>query len=126
MRPTFGKIGYSLGPTIYILLLNVFFYKEWFADAESRGLTDEQAQQALNVAKNAAVGDSPSVAPYDPKLVEQIVGIARVDYTEGLRITMLIVTLVPLVVAVLAYFVIPSHPQQSPQSSSPAVGRQES
>jgi MFS family permease len=126
MRPTFGKIGYSLGPTIYILLLQVFFMRGWLADAESRGLTEQQAQQALNVAKNAAVGDAPSLAPYDPKLVEHIVEVARVDFTSGLRITMLIAaTLVPLIVAALAYFLIPRHPRQTPQSS-PAVDQQES
>jgi MFS family permease len=125
MRPTFGKIGYSLGPTIYVLLLQVFFKREWFAEAQARGLTDQQAQQALNVAKNAAVGDAPSVVPYDPKLVDQIVEVARMDYTEGLRITMLIVTLVPLVVAALAYFLIPRRPQRTPHSS-PAVDQQES
>ncbi len=47
MRPAFGKIGYTIRPTIYLLLLNVFFREEWFADAEARGLTDQQAQQAL-------------------------------------------------------------------------------
>ena len=115
MRPAFGKIGYSLGPTIYVLLLSIFFRKEWFADAEARGLSDQQAQQALNVAKYASVGDAPSVAPYDPYLVEQIVGIARMDFTSGLRITMLIAaTLVPLVVAALAYFLIPRGSQQTP------------
>jgi MFS family permease len=125
MRPTFGKIGYSLGPTIYVLLLQVFFKREWFAEAQARGLTDAQAQQALNVAKNAAVGDAPSVVPYDPNLVDRIVEVARMDYTEGLRITMLIVTLVPLVVAALSYFLIPRRPQSTLQSS-PAVDQQES
>jgi hypothetical protein len=126
MRPAFGKIGYSLGPTIYILLLNIFFREEWFADAEARGLTDAQAQQALNVAKNSAVGDAPSVAPYDPNVVERIVEVARMDFTAGLRITMLIAAvLVPLAVAVLAYFLIPRHPRETPRSS-PAADQQRS
>ena len=95
-------------------------------DAQARGLTDQQAQQALNVAKNASVGNAPSVAPYDPELVEHVVGIARMDFTSGLRITMLIAaTLVPLVVAALAYFLIPRGPQRRPQSST-AVGQQAS
>jgi hypothetical protein len=126
MRPAFGKIGYSLGPTIYVLLLNVFFKREWFADAQARGLSDQQAQQALTVAKYASVGDAPSVAPYDPKLVEQIVRIARIDYTDGFRITMLIAAvLVPLAVAALAYFLIPRGPRQTSQPS-PAADQQES
>ena len=122
MKPAFSMIGYSLGPTIYILLLQVFFRREWFADAAGRGLSEQQAQHALNVAKNASVGNAPGVAPYDPKLVEQLVEVARMDYTSGLRITMLIAaTLVPLIVAALAYFLIPRHPQQTPQSSTPTV-----
>jgi MFS family permease len=126
MRPAFSKIGYTLGPTIYVLLLSVFFRREWFADAESRGLTDQQARQALNVAKYASVGDAPGLAPYDPKLVERIVEVARVDFTAGLRITMLIAAvLVPLVVATLAYFLIPRRRQRTPQSS-PAVDQQKS
>jgi MFS family permease len=125
MSPASAMTGYSLGPTIYILLLEVFFKREWFADAEERGLTDQQAQQALNVAKNASVGNAPSVAPYDPKLVEHIVEVARMDFTAGLRITMLVAaTLVPLVVAALAYFLIP-RPQQMPRSS-PAFDQQQS
>ena len=49
------------------------------------------------------------------------------DFTSGLRITMLIAaTLVPLIVAALAYFLIPRHPQQTPQSSPPAVDQQQS
>jgi MFS family permease len=127
MKPAFGMTGYSLGPTIYVLLLQVFFQKEWFTDAEGRGLSEQQAQHALNVVKNASVGNTPSVAPYDPNLVEQLVEVARMDFTSGLRITMLIAaTLVPLIVAALAYFLIPRHPQQTPQSSAPAVDQQQS
>jgi hypothetical protein len=91
MRPASAMTGYSLGPTIYILLLNVFFREEWFSDAEARGLSDQQAQHAPSVARNASAGNSPSVAPYDPKLEEQLV--SCMDYTEGLSITMLIATL---------------------------------
>jgi hypothetical protein len=89
-------------------------------------LTDAQAQQALNVAKNASVGNAPSVAPYDPNLVERIVEVARIDFTAGLRITMLIAAvLVPLAVAALAYFLIPRGPQQT-SHSSPAADQQQS
>jgi MFS family permease len=124
MKPAFGMTGYSLGPTIYVLLLQVFFRREWFTDAEGRGLSDEQAQQALNVAKNASVGNAPGVVPYDPKLVKHIVEVARMDFTHGLRITMLIAaTLVPLAVATLAYFLVPRRPQQGPQSAA-AVDQQ--
>ena len=90
-------------------------------------MSEQQAQHALNVVKNASVGNTPSVAPYDPNLVEQLVEVARMDFTSGLRITMLIAaTLVPLIVAALACFLIPRHPQQTPQSSPPAVDQQQS
>ena len=38
MKPAVGKIGYIISPIIYVLLLNIFFKEEWFADAEARGL----------------------------------------------------------------------------------------
>jgi hypothetical protein len=43
MKPAFGKIGYTIGPIIYVLLLNIVCREEWFADAEARGLSEQQA-----------------------------------------------------------------------------------
>jgi len=43
----------------------------------------------------------------DPYLVQQAVEVARADYSNAVMITMLIITIVPLVVAGLAYFSIP-------------------
>jgi MFS transporter, DHA2 family, multidrug resistance protein len=95
----------------------------WFEDAEARGLTDQQAQNALDVVTQVSAS-SPSVVPYNPYLVQQSVEVARADYSTGVMITMLIITIVPLIVAALAYFLIPRHPQQTPQSS-PAGGVQQ-
>jgi MFS transporter, DHA2 family, multidrug resistance protein len=122
MKPAAGMTGYTLGPTIFVLLLNVFFSRAWFGDAEARGLTDQQAQQALDVATQAAANSSP-VVPYNPYLVQQSVEVARADYSTGVMITMLIITVVPLIVAALAYFLIPRRSQQAPQTAS--VGDQE-
>src|SRR5215213_6513009 len=122
MKPAAGMTGYTLGPTIFVLLLNVFFSRAWFGDAEARGLTDQQAQQALDVATQAAANSSP-VVPYNPYLVQQSVEVARADYSTGVMITMLIITVVPLIVAALAYFLIPRRSQQAPQAAS--VGDQE-
>ena len=69
MKPAFGKIGYIISPIIYVLLLNIFFREEWFADAGARGLSDQQTQHALNVVQHASVGNTPSVVAYDPKLI---------------------------------------------------------
>jgi hypothetical protein len=71
MKPAFGKIGCTIGPTIYVLLLNIFCREEWFADAEARGLSDQQAQHALNVVQHASVGNTPSVVAYDQRLRAQ-------------------------------------------------------
>jgi DHA2 family multidrug resistance protein-like MFS transporter len=116
MKPAAGMTGYTLGPTIFILLLNSFFSRAWFGDAEARGLTDQQAQNALDVVTQVAVSSSP-VVPYNPYLVQQTVEVARADYSTGVMITMLIITVVPLVVAALAYFLIPRRPQQTPQAA---------
>jgi MFS transporter, DHA2 family, multidrug resistance protein len=109
--------GYTLGPTIFVLLLNVFFSREWLADAEARGLTDQQAQHALDVVTQVAAGSNPTV-PYDPYLVQQGVELARADYSAAVMITMLIITVIPLVVAALAYFLIPPRRRQTIQATT--------
>jgi hypothetical protein len=76
MKPAAGMTGYTLRPTIVVLLLNVFFSRMWFADAEARGVTDQQARHALDVVTQVATGNSP-VVPYDPYLVQQAVEVAR-------------------------------------------------
>jgi DHA2 family multidrug resistance protein-like MFS transporter len=101
MKPAAGMTGYTLGPTIFILLLNVFFSRTWFSDTASRGLTDQQAQNALDMVTQVAAS-SPIVVPYNPYLVQQTVEVARADYSTAVMITMLIITVVPLVVAALA------------------------
>ena len=40
MKPAAGMTGYTLGPTIFVLMLNAFFSRAWFGDTEARGLTD--------------------------------------------------------------------------------------
>jgi heme/copper-type cytochrome/quinol oxidase subunit 2 len=57
------------------------------------------------------------VVPYNPYLVQQTIEVARVNYSTAVMITMLIITVVPLVVGVLAYFLIPRHRQQTPQAA---------
>jgi MFS transporter, DHA2 family, multidrug resistance protein len=106
MKPAAGMTGYTLGPTVFVLLLNVFFSRAWFGDAEARGLTDQQSRHALEVVTQATTGSNPTV-PYDPYLVQQAVEVARANYSMAVMITMLIITVVPLAVAALAYFLIP-------------------
>jgi hypothetical protein len=60
----------------------------------------------LPVVTQVVVISTPTV-PYDPYLEQQGVEVARADYSTGVMITMLIITVVPLVVAALAYFWIP-------------------
>lgn len=112
MKPAAGMTGYTLGPTIFVLLLNIFFSRAWLEDVEARGLTDQQAQQALDVVTQVTAGSNPTV-PYDPYLVQQGVEVARADYSAAVMISMLIITVVPLVVAALAYFLIPPRRQQT-------------
>jgi len=107
MRSTFGTTGYALGPTVYILLFNVFFQRQWLADAHSRGLSAQQAQQAVDAVRSSLVS-SPGVPRFDPNLVQQASGLTLGwDFTNGVRLTMLAVTLVPLALAIVTYFVMP-------------------
>jgi heme/copper-type cytochrome/quinol oxidase subunit 2 len=78
----------------------------------------------LDVATQVAANSSP-VVPYNPYLVQQTVEVARADYSTGVMITMLIITVVPLVVAALAYFLIPRRPQQTPQAAPTGSQRAE-
>src|SRR5215210_5542514 len=123
IKSTTGMTGYTLGPTIFILLLNVFFSRAWLGSAEARGLTDQQAQHAQDVATQAAAS-SPIVVPYDPYLVQQALGVAREDYSTGVMITMLVVTVLPLGLAALVYFLYPRHPQQTPPQEVDTAGVQ--
>ncbi len=48
VNPAFGMTGYALGPTLYILLINVYFQQEWLANAQATGLSVKRAQHAVN------------------------------------------------------------------------------
>jgi DHA2 family multidrug resistance protein-like MFS transporter len=110
MRSTFGTAGYALGPTVYIVLFNVFFHREWLADAHSRGLSAQEAQHAVDAVRSS-LAHSPGVPRFDPNLVQQASGLTLGwDFTNGVRLTMLAVTLVPLALAILTYFAMPRRP----------------
>ncbi|MBX7435570.1 MFS transporter, partial [Mycobacterium sp. Y57] len=95
-RSTFGTAGYALGPTVYILLFNVFFRREWLADAESRGLSAQQAEHAVDVVRNSLV-HNPGVPILESDLVQQASGLTLDwDFSNAVRLTMLTVTVVPL------------------------------
>ncbi|MGE5697711.1 MAG: MFS transporter [Candidatus Sericytochromatia bacterium] len=107
MRSTFGTTGYALGPTVYIMLFNLFFHRRWLADAHSRGLSAQQAQHAVDAVRSS-LAHSPGVSRFDPNLVQQASGLTLGwDFTNGVRLTLLAVTLVPLTLAIVTYFVLP-------------------
>ncbi len=106
-RSTFGTAGYALGPTVYIALFNVFFHRQWLADAQSRGLSAQQAEHAVDAVRSS-LAHSPGTPRLDPHLVRQAAGLALGwDFTDGVRLTMLVVTVVPVTLAILAYFLLP-------------------
>ncbi|GAB89194.1 MFS transporter [Gordonia rhizosphera] len=107
MRSTFGTAGYALGPTVYILVFNVFFQQQWMADAQSRGMSAEEAGRAVD-SVGSSLAHSPGASIFDPNLVQQASGLALDwDFTNAIRLTMLAVTVVPVAVAILAYFLVP-------------------
>lgn len=114
VQQTFAMTGYALGPTVYLLLLDLFFQRQWLSDAESRGISAQQAQHSVD-AVTSSMASSPGASAYDPNLVQLASGLnLPLDYTDGLRLTMLVVTLVLLIVAVLAYFLMPRRPRPEP------------
>ncbi|MFJ9115836.1 MFS transporter [Streptomyces sp. NPDC102394] len=106
VQPAFGMTGYALGPAVYLLLLNVFFQRQWLDDADARGMSVSEADQAVD-ATRSAMAHSPGTAGYDPNLLRQSGLDLGLDFTNGLRLTMLVVSLLPLALAAAAYLLMP-------------------
>ncbi|WP_239476827.1 MFS transporter [Nocardia arizonensis] len=102
-----GMTGYALGPTIYLLLLRVFFEKEWLAEAESRGLSATDAERTVDAVRGSlALG--PGSGGFDPNLIRYANGLhLGQDFADALRLTMLTVSLLPFVLAAAAYLLMP-------------------
>ncbi|AXE26715.1 arabinose ABC transporter permease [Streptomyces globosus] len=114
VQPAFGMTGYALGPAVYLLLLNVFFQRQWLNDADARGMSATQAEQAVD-ATRSAMARSPGTAGYDPNLLRQSGLDLGLDLTNGLRLTMLVTSLLPLALAVAAYVLMPRRSRTAPQ-----------
>ncbi|GAA2929812.1 MFS transporter [Kitasatospora cinereorecta] len=113
VQPAFGMTGYALGPAVYLLLLNLFFQRQWLNDAEQRGLSVAEADQAVD-ATRSAMAQSPGTAGYDPNLLRQSGLDLGLDFTDGLRLTMLVVSILPLALAVAAYRLMPRRTGSTP------------
>lgn len=114
IQPAFGMAGGAIGPTLYILLLSLFFSQEWHSDAAARGMSAQSAEQAVS-AVQMSMSHSPGTAVYDPNLVQLAHGLnLPLDYSNALTSTMLIVTVLPVAVTVMAYvFLRPGREQAS-------------
>ncbi|MCZ4608315.1 MFS transporter [Streptomyces sp. Lzd4kr] len=113
VQPAFGMTGYALGPAVYLLLLNLFFQRQWLDDADARGMSVSEADQAVD-ATRSAMAHSPGTAGYDPNLLRQSGLDLGLDFTNGLRLTMLVVSLLPLALAVAAYVLMPRRTRATP------------
>ncbi|MEU4585571.1 MFS transporter [Kitasatospora aureofaciens] len=113
VQPAFGMTGYALGPAVYLLLFNLFFRRQWLNDADARGLSETQAAQAVD-ATRSAMAQSPATVGYDPNLLRQAGLDLGLDFTDGLRLTMLVTSLLPLALAVAAYFLMPRRVRPTP------------
>ncbi|WP_051370571.1 MFS transporter [Streptomyces sp. 142MFCol3.1] len=113
VQPAFGMTGYALGPAVYLLLLNLFFQRQWLNDAEARGMSVSEAEEAVD-ATRSAMAHSPGTAGYDPNLLRQSGLDLGLDFTNGLRLTMLVVSLLPLALAVTAHLLMPRRPRTAP------------
>ncbi|MGW5343124.1 MFS transporter [Streptomyces sp. HUAS TT3] len=114
VQPAFGMTGYALGPALYLLLLNLFFQRQWLNEADERGMAAAQAEQAVD-ATRSAMAHSPGTAGYDPNLLRQSGLDLGLDFTNGLRLTMAVTSLAPLAVAVAAYLLMPRRSRTAPQ-----------
>ena len=115
VQPAFSMAGYALGPTLVILLLEVFYRRAWMADAAALGLSPAQAQQDV-AAVTHAVTSSPGPTGFSPALAQLAQGLSLgVDYTSGIRITMAMVALIPLLVVLTALIWRPHEEAGSPR-----------
>ncbi|MFD8544503.1 MFS transporter [Streptomyces sp. NPDC059649] len=114
VQQAFGMTGYALGPTIYLLLFNVFFQRRWIADATARSISLTRAEEAVD-ATRSAVAHSPGATGYDPNLLRQASGLELgLDITDGLRLTMLTASLLPLALALAAFLLKPRRHRTAP------------
>ncbi|UXY32249.1 MFS transporter [Streptomyces sp. HUAS TT20] len=107
VQMAFAMTGSALGPTVYLLLFNFFFQREWLADAKSRDLSVRKAEQAVDAVRSG-MAQSPGGVGYDPNLLRQASGLKLgLDFADGLRLTMLAVSILPLMVATVAFLLMP-------------------
>lgn len=107
VQMAFAMTGAAFGPTVYVLLLDFFFQRQWLVDAKSRGLSVAQAGRAVDAVRSG-LAQSPGSTVYDSNLLRQASGLdLGLDFADGLRLTMLIVSILPLVVAALALLLMP-------------------
>ncbi|MGW2698886.1 MFS transporter [Streptomyces sp. NPDC001340] len=107
VQMAFAMTGAAFGPTVYVLLLDFFFRRQWLVDAKSRGLSVARAGRAVDAVRSG-LAQSPGSTVYDSNLLRQASGLdLGLDFAHGLRLTMVIVSILPLVVAVLALLLMP-------------------
>ncbi|MER5598875.1 hypothetical protein [Streptomyces sp. NPDC002265] len=71
------------------------------------------AEQAVD-ATRSAMAHSPGTAGYDPSLLRQSGLDPGLDFTNGLRHTMLVVSLLPFALTVAAYLLMPRRTRTAP------------
>ncbi|MEU2334488.1 MFS transporter [Streptomyces sp. NPDC013172] len=109
VQMAFAMTGAAFGPTVYVLLLDYFFRRQWLVDAKSRGLSVARAGRAVDAVRSG-LAQSPGSTVYDPNLLRQASGLdLGLDFANGLRLTMLTVSVLPLGVAVLAFLLMSRH-----------------
>ncbi|MFD8325508.1 MFS transporter [Streptomyces lydicus] len=114
VQQAFGMTGYALGPTVYLLLFNFFFHRRWIADAKARSTSLSRAAEAVD-ATRSAMAHSPGAAGYDLNLLRQASGLRLdLDFTNGLRLTMLAVSILPLALALAAFLLLPRRHRTAP------------
>ncbi len=102
-----GQAFYSLGPSVFIVLISTFFLNRWYADLAARGYSREQAVDALDVAWSATEGHLGGTALLNPEQLRQVVAGAEEVFTNAIATTSLIVAIVPLAAALVAFFGLP-------------------
>ena len=99
VQPAAGMSGFALGPTLVIVLLQVFFRNNLVSDAAAHNVAAAQARSDVEAAA-AAMASAPGGSPTPVAILPDGLTLG-LDYTEAFQVVMLVLTALVVAVAVL-------------------------
>lgn len=102
VKPAVGQASYSLGPALFALVGTTLFLRDGAKKLAGTGITDEQARDALRVARSGVPGPSGGAGALDPQRAQWVVSEATDSMLHAIHTLSLIMAVVPAIAIVLA------------------------